>query len=260
LVNFNLLYREVVRAPYYRWRVDRIARRIHAKWRFSRHRVGTPGEWLGRAGLDLADAYEGFERWRPSLKSAIDRVGAATGEHGGVSFEDGLLLYALVRILKPDYVVETGVAAGISTAFLCAAMAENGCGHLYSIELPPASVKGLQQNDGALFDWPASGVGWAIPEEVGRAMGSRHSLILDDVRVALPRLLEELPALDLFIHDDLHTPEHMLWEYRLAWQKLRHGGVLASDDVNEGWLDFCAENGQPPAALFNLDRFAALRK
>jgi hypothetical protein len=258
-LNLDLLYREV-RAPYYRWRVDRIARRIHAKWRFSRHRVGTPAEWLGRCGFDLTDALEGFERWRPSLENAVARVAATTGEHGGVSFEDGVLFYALARILKPEHVIETGVAAGISTAFLCAAMVENEYGHLYSIELPPASVQGLQQNDGALFDWPASGVGWAIPDTVLRAIGPRHTLILDDVRLALPRLLEQLPFVDLFIHDDLHIPEHMLWEYRLVWPKLRRGGVLASDDVNEGWLAFCAENGEPSAALYNLDRFAALRK
>ena len=177
-----------------------------------------------------------------------------------MSFDDGILLYVLARMLRPEYVIETGVAAGVSTAFLCAALSDNGYGHLYSIELPPASVQDLQQDDGALFDWPASGVGWAIPETVRQAIGPRHTLILDDVRRALPRLLDQLPFVDLFIHDDLHIPEHMLWEYRLVWPKLRAGGMLASDDVNEGWLAFCSERGAPVAALHNLDRFAALRK
>jgi predicted O-methyltransferase YrrM len=45
-----------------------------------------------------------------------------------VSFEAGALLYDLVRTLKPDKTLETGMAYGISTLFICQAHRDNGAG------------------------------------------------------------------------------------------------------------------------------------
>jgi hypothetical protein len=54
-------------------------------------------------------------------------------DHDGVR----LILYSIVRAYKPEIVVETGVAHGVTSAFLLCAMHENRKGHLYSIDLPP---------------------------------------------------------------------------------------------------------------------------
>jgi predicted O-methyltransferase YrrM len=83
---------------------------------------------------------------------------------------------------------------------------------------------------------------------------------LGDVRRALPELLRSVPCVDLFFHDDLHTPDQMLWEYELIWPKLRPGGVLVSDDVNHGWVQFCKKHAQNGRALHNVERLSALRK
>src|SRR5512145_68449 len=50
--------------------------------------------------------------------------------HGNssVTFEVGTLLYDLVRALKPDKTLETGMAYGISTLFICQAHRDNGAG------------------------------------------------------------------------------------------------------------------------------------
>jgi hypothetical protein len=124
------------------------------------------------------------------------------------------------------------------------------------IELPPTEVEDVPQADGICFDWPGKGIGWAVPESIRAGIGTRHTIILQDVRVTLPVLLDRLPHVDLFVH----TPEQMLWEYRQVWPKVRDGGVLVSDDVNEGWIQFCAEAGQPGAGLYNIQRLSALRK
>src|SRR6266480_7212838 len=47
------------------------------------------------------------------------------------------LAYALCRALKPSVVMETGVAYGVSTAFLLKALDVNRNGRLHSIDLPP---------------------------------------------------------------------------------------------------------------------------
>jgi len=45
-------------------------------------------------------------------------------------------LYVAVRALKPSIVVETGVGSGMSSSFILRALAMNGFGTLYSIDLP----------------------------------------------------------------------------------------------------------------------------
>ena len=68
-------------------------------------------------------------------------------------------------------------------------------------------------------------------------------LHLGDSRDVLPPLLAELGRIDLFIHDSLHTYDHMLWEYRAAWPFLRPGGLLFSDDAlwNAAFTEFYQE-------------------
>ncbi|MFY9528530.1 MAG: class I SAM-dependent methyltransferase [Candidatus Acidiferrales bacterium] len=188
------------------------------------------------------------------------KVRAASGQHGGVSLEDGRLLYGIVRALQPEYVIETGVAAGVSNAFLSAALLENDHGQLFSVELPPSECQGQLHRDGLEFAWPERGVGWAVPTEIRSKIGKRNELILGDVKKVLPALVQRLPRLDVFFHDDLHTPEHMKWEYDLVWPCLAPGGMLISDDANYGWLRFCRERGLRRFRAVNLQRLTAARK
>ena len=46
------------------------------------------------------------------------------------------LVGGIVTLMRPNVVVETGVALGFSTATILAAMRENDQGHLYSVDLP----------------------------------------------------------------------------------------------------------------------------
>lgn len=57
------------------------------------------------------------------------------GIGGSISIELGLLLYVLARALKPEVVVETGVANGISSSFILKALDENARGRLCSVDL-----------------------------------------------------------------------------------------------------------------------------
>jgi len=45
-------------------------------------------------------------------------------------------LYNLIRDTRPSIVVETGVASGVSTAYILQALEDNRKGKLYSIDLP----------------------------------------------------------------------------------------------------------------------------
>lgn len=252
--------REVLASPHYRVKPAATLRYAYAKWTFRKFRQTAPEAFLEEFGIDSELAFDGFERWRGVLEGAVANIAKAGDGQGGISLQDGMVLYGLARALRPDYVIETGVAAGASTSFFGAALIENGRGKLFSIELPAAEVTGAACEDGSRYAWQRNGVGWAVPMDVRRGLGNRCELILRDVRVGLPKLLERLPYVDIFFHDDLHTPDHMRWEYELVWPKLRDGGVLASDDVNHGWIEFCERNGLGDEAFRNMDRFCMARK
>lgn len=253
------LYRETLGASYYRRRPVEIGRYTASKAGFARHRA-TPDEIIQRLGFDVLRSRAGLDRWADVLgdmQAEIERVAAEEHEQGAMAIDGALLLYGLVRSLEPELIIETGVASGMSTSFIGAALLENGHGRLVSIDLPPhAGVIA----DGGTFDWVSRPVGWAIPDKIRSGLGDRHELVLEDVRTALPRILEREGEVGMFVHDDLHTPDHMLWEFREVWPKLRAGGVVMADDVNHGWTQFAREVGVADDALMNVRRLAAVRK
>jgi hypothetical protein len=251
---------EVSQASHYRRRPIAALRYAYAKWVFRRFRQPSPLKFLLGLGIDVDLAFLGFSKWSSRLESVVSSVQNGNNGQGGISFEDGKILYGLVRALKPDYVIETGVAAGVSTSFFGAALIENGRGKLFSVELPPEVAGHRALADGSAYAWHEYGVGWAIPDEIRHDLRDRHQLILQDVRTALPSLLNELPYVDIFFHDDLHTPDHMYWEYDAVWPTLSPRGVLISDDANHGWIKFCVERGLNETAFHNVDRLCALRK
>jgi hypothetical protein len=251
---------EVSRASHYRRRPMAALRYAYAKWVFRRYRQTSPAKFLQGLGIDVDLAFLGFSKWRSRLEGVVSAVQRANDGQGGISLDDGKILYGLARALKPQDVIETGVAAGVSTSFFGAALVENGRGRLYSIELPPRVGGQRALADGSLYAWQERGVGWAIPDEIRSTLGDRHRVILEDARTALPELLGQLPRVDIFFHDDLHTPDHMYWEYEAVWAKLSPLGVLVSDDANHGWIRFCDEHGLNEKAFHNIDRLCALRK
>lgn len=109
----------------------------------------------------------------------------------------------------------------------------NGCGHLYSIDLP--SLKLLLNGKEP---------GYIIPKD----LKSRWTLILGSSRQKLPVLCRKLGKVDMFLHDSEHTYDMMLYEYRTVWPYIRRGGLLVSHDVhfNDAFLDFCDEIGLKP--------------
>ena len=139
-----------------------------------------------------------------------------------------LLQYMAVRAFEPEIVVETGVANGVSSAYILLALQKNKRGVLHSIGL----------NDSQYLPVGKS-LGWIVPEP----LKSRWNLLIGDSRDLLPSLLSQLGMIDIFIHDSLHTYDHMLWEYRIAFPYLRPGGLLFSDDAawNSAFTEFCLE-------------------
>ena len=123
--------------------------------------------------------------------------------------------YLVCRLLEPEIVLETGVAYGVSSAFILRALQENGHGVLHSIDLPPLRRKAANY-------W-----GIMVDEELeGRWYPHRGSS-----KWVLPRLLEEIGTLDVFVHDSVHTYRNIVQEFETIWPHLRAGGVIVADDI-----------------------------
>jgi predicted O-methyltransferase YrrM len=127
----------------------------------------------------------------------------------------GRLCYLSCRQLRPRVVVETGVAYGVTSAYILQALDDNGYGELHSIDLPPLG------KDAESF------VGYVIPQH----LKTRWKLRAGSARNILPQVLRETGNIDVFVHDSLHTYRHMKWEFQSALQALRPGGLLISDDI-----------------------------
>ena len=139
--------------------------------------------------------------------------------------------YALIRELKPKRVVETGTAAGGTTSMILAALEANNSGKLISIDLP--SEKGKNTMNWSLPERQKAG--FLVPEQYKH----RWELRTGDSKDLLVECLREEPC-DIFIHDSLHTYEHMIWEYVTAFLNMQDGKIIISDDVlwNKAWLNF----------------------
>lgn len=165
--------------------------------------------------------------------------------------------YVLVRLTRPDVVVETGVCEGHSSRFILLALHRNAHGVLHSIDLPNADLD-LGEGKGRQTHVHAEGkeAGWMVPEDLRK----RWTLHLGDAKELLPGVLKTLGNIDIFIHDSLHSYDHMMFEFQTAWPYLRRNGILLSDDTdwNDAFGVFSKQVRCAPT-YFNY-RVAAIRK
>ncbi|HJL69688.1 MAG TPA: class I SAM-dependent methyltransferase [Anaerolineales bacterium] len=174
-------------------------------------------------------------------------------DNSGSVFFNEVTLYVIMRALRPETVVETGGTPGKSTAFILRAMQRNGCGHLHTIDLPPAAVRETQlpvheSYHEALPSGASSG--WVVPHE----LKAPHTQLLGPSREHLPRVLQQLQTIDVFLHDSDHSYENMTWEFETAFPALRESGLLLSDDVraNGAFSDFCRARQLASLQVYNL--------
>ncbi len=128
-------------------------------------------------------------------------------------------IWCLTRHLRPKKVVETGVAHGVTSRCVLEALARNGDGRLWSIDLPPVDRFWRQQ----------------VGAAVGDRFADRWTYIAGSSRRRLPELLSSLGEIDLFIHDSLHSERNVRFELDRAWVALAAKGAIVVDDVDANW-------------------------
>jgi len=78
----------------------------------------------------------------PVVTEVSDHTGRYHMEDdGGVEIEVGEFLHGLVRILKPENILETGLYSAISCSYMAQGLRDNGFGHLQSIEFEQKHIE-----------------------------------------------------------------------------------------------------------------------
>jgi predicted O-methyltransferase YrrM len=85
-----------------------------------------------------------LQRLARSAASPAERSQALQDAYLPISAKAGNLLYALVRAIRPQTMVEFGTSYGISTIYLAAAVTDNATGHLITTELSTKKAAAAQ--------------------------------------------------------------------------------------------------------------------
>jgi hypothetical protein len=195
---------------------------------FRQHRVHQLKDHAGEVAAAIGAAMDVPVAAVDALAPGYDAVMAAVANFSkrpGTA-DDTLtrVQYEILRLGRPDRVLETGVWWGVSSAVMLAALRENGRGRLYSVDMPPLDPK-VRVDLGAA---------------VSPDLRSQWTLKLGPSRKVLPEACAEMGVIDVFAHDSDHTYRCMRMEFQTVWPFLRTGGLLIADDVhtNDAFLDF----------------------
>jgi methyltransferase family protein len=201
------------------------------------------------------DEIDQFHRVWSDIEKDLATLGLAFGRwtYGEYSDADpalGAVTWCAVRHLRPEKVIETGVARGVTSRIILEAMRLNGSGHLWSVDLPHPLRPEIHNETAS-----------AVPS----ACRERWTYIRGSSRRQLLPLVLHLEKVDMFVHDSLHTARNMRFELRTVWPAMDRGGLLLVDDVdNQAFRDFVQESGGPPSFVMRSAdgpwMFGAVRK
>lgn len=182
---------------------------------------------LGRSPEEITGYIDELRHDRALREAIVGQVKLA-GRQGGYDpvarFGRRVGWYALVRAMKPQVVIETGVEKGLGAAVLCAALLRNSQegyqGRYYGTD--------IDRGAGLLFCEPYRSMGEIL---YGDSIESLSALGL---------------TVDIFINDSDHSAAYEGREYRIIAPKLSDRAVIIGDNahVTDELLKFSSETGR----------------
>ncbi|ANE82191.1 hypothetical protein A7U43_25655 [Mycobacterium adipatum] len=171
--------------------------------------------------LDEADSDEAL---KSHIANSIAQNSLATFADREVRFGRRLGWYAVVRAMKPEVVIETGVDKGLGACLLTAALMRN-------------SAEGYEGRY----------LGTDIDPDAGYLLSGKYA---EFGQVLYGDSIETLTALDLtvdvFVNDSDHSAEYEAAEYEVVAQKLSGRAVILGDNchVTDKLLEFSLKRGR----------------
>jgi predicted O-methyltransferase YrrM len=179
----------------------------------------------------------------PDLPVAVDR-------------DEGAFLQRIVRDIKPERSLEIGCAYGVSTLYICEALASGEASAPAN-----ASLKGTARH--IVVDPFQSrqwrGIGAKNIREAGFA--SLVDFREERSEVVLPQLVDAGVVLDFAFVDGWHTFDQVMVEFYFLNRLLRVGGVIAFDDANRRSINRVVRHAltYPAYRVYGTERADAIR-
>jgi len=135
--------------------------------------------------------------------------------HAPVPYGDGRTLYEIIRTTNASKTLEVGFAYGLSTLFICQALADNGGGSHTAIDPVESTVWG--------------GLGLRNIEKAG----FRHMVRFFEAcsHEVLPRLLAEREQFDFIFIDGYHVFDAVLLDFYYADRLVKPGAYIMFHDI-----------------------------
>ncbi|WP_113701588.1 class I SAM-dependent methyltransferase [Nonomuraea lactucae] len=173
--------------------------------------------WGRKIDETLWSEAESFSRTLTrSAQARVERLATAGVVLGGPASIE--LLHFLTRALRPETVLETGVAAGWSSAAVLAAMRANGHGHLYSSDFPCFRIPDAERH-----------IGHVVPDHLKDAW----TLRIRGDRRNLDEMLRPGVALDLVHYDSDKTRSGREFFLGRTAPHLTDRHILVMDDIQD---------------------------
>lgn len=164
---------------------------------------------------------------RAVARPKLETLGLDLGGGGAYDF-----LYFVTRKLRPQTVVETGVAAGHSSRAFLTAIAQNGSGSLYSSDFPYFRLAN-----------PERYVGYIVEPELRKGW----TLLTAGDQANLPQIAAHVSRIDIFHYDSDKSYEGRTFAYDKLRPAFHDQTLVIYDDIqdNSHFRDFVNGQSQP---------------
>jgi hypothetical protein len=190
--------------------------------------------WLakvtGTTTSEVEDVVASLVGYSPLVFELSENI-KRTGRSYYAQFPAPIELYTLVRLGRPRTLVESGVASGVSSAFMLLGARANSLGTLHSIDYP-VSREGPRGNESWAIPAGLSS-GWAVPAGIRKGWDLR----LGKSEVLLRPLLDEIGTLDFYCHDSPVDVRHFEFEMKAIRRHLKPGSIVVSDNTDRRVFD-----------------------
>ena len=196
-------------------------------------------DFMINSKLNYSDLLKDFSTAKTLYKKVLEEHRLITSERWNAELELFSLLYVLVKSRKPQFVVETGVANGISTNAIMSALDEdNSSGSLNSFDILPETKDAY----------------------TGKGKWNFHLLDKKRTHKQLSVAVGNSPLVDIWLHDSNHGYRWQKFEYLLALSRLKEDGVLISDDIDASpaWGELAKSHFRESYIIFDSRKFVGI--
>jgi predicted O-methyltransferase YrrM len=196
-------------------------------------------DFMINSKLNYSDLFKDLSTAKILYKKVLEEHRLITSERWNAEFELFSLLYVLVKSKKPQLLVETGVANGVSTSAIMSALDEdNSSGSLNSFDVLPETKEAY----------------------LGKGKWNFHLLDKKRTHKQLSAAVRNSPLVDIWLHDSNHGYRWQKFEYLLALSRLKEGGILISDDIDASpaWGELAKSHFKESYIIFDSRKFVGI--